>query len=147
MAQRNRLRQYKVRWYMLTPHHHRHKCANEQQTRINFAIVLFITVILHNFIFFYTLTAANFSSELRAFFAIKNGPPKNSLNYKCPKEFARKNRFILWPGTASNIIVLVAQPILTDGGPPAWAVETYLGRIYESSRGKGWPAVCKSGPR
>ena len=35
-----------------------------------------------------------------------------------------KNEFILWPLSSSKIIVLVAQPILTDGGPPAWAVET-----------------------
>ena len=27
------------------------------------------------------------------------------------------------PLTSSKIIVLVAQPILTDRGPPAWAVE------------------------
>ena len=34
-----------------------------------------------------------------------------------------KNEVILWPLTSSKIIVLVAQPILTDGGPPAWAVD------------------------
>ena len=40
-----------------------------------------------------------------------------------------KNEVILWPLTSSKIIVLVAQPIFTDGGPPAWAVET---------RGQNW---------
>ena len=29
-----------------------------------------------------------------------------------------KNEVVLWPLTASKIIVLVAQPIFTDGGPP-----------------------------
>ena len=29
-----------------------------------------------------------------------------------------KNEVILWPQTSSKIIVLVAQPIFTDGGPP-----------------------------
>ena len=49
---------------------------------------------------------------------------------------------------ASKIIVLVAQPILTDGGPPAWAVDKTAELGWPSSRGKGWPAaVCKSGPR
>ena len=40
-----------------------------------------------------------------------------------------------------------AQPILTDGGPPAWAVEKRAELGWASGRGKGWPAVCKSGPR
>ena len=58
-----------------------------------------------------------------------------------------KNEVILWPLTSSKIIVLVAQPILTDGGPPAWAVDKRAELGWPSSRGKGWPAVCKSGPR
>ena len=43
----------------------------------------------------------------------------------------------------------MAQPILTDGGPPAWwAVDKRAELGWPSSRGKGWPAaVCKSGPR
>ena len=56
-----------------------------------------------------------------------------------------KNEVILWPLTSSKIIVLVAQPILTDGGPPAWAVDKRAELGWPSSRGKGWPAVCKSG--
>ena len=58
-----------------------------------------------------------------------------------------KNEVILWPLTSSKIIVLVAQPISTDGGPPAWAVDKRAELGWPSSRGKGWPAVCKSGPR
>ena len=41
----------------------------------------------------------------------------------------------------------MAQPILTDGGPPAWAVDKRAELGWPSSRGKGWAAVCKSGPR
>ena len=47
----------------------------------------------------------------------------------------------------SNIIVLVAQPILTDCGPPAWAADKRAELGWPSSRGKGWPTVCVSGPR
>ena len=65
----------------------------------------------------------------------------------CPKNLHVKNEVILWPLTSSKIIVLVAQPILTDGGPPAWAVDKRAELGWPSSRGKGWPAVCKSGPR
>ena len=49
---------------------------------------------------------------------------------------------------ASNILNnngFGGQPILTDGGPTAWAVDWELG-WPSRSRGKGWPAVCKSGP-
>ena len=49
-----------------------------------------------------------------------------------------KNEVILWPLTSSKIIVLVAQPILTDGGPPAWA-----------ARGQNWAGQVageKGGP-
>ena len=56
-------------------------------------------------------------------------------------------RSFLWPPTSSEIIVLVAQPILTDGGPPAWAVGKRAELGWPSSRGKLWPAVCKKGPR
>ena len=38
-----------------------------------------------------------------------------------------------------------AQPISTDGGPPAWAVDKRAELGWPSSRGKGWPAVCNSG--
>ena len=48
-----------------------------------------------------------------------------------------KNEVILWPLTSSKIIVLVAQPILTDGGPPAWAVDKRAELGWPSSRGKG----------
>ena len=59
-----------------------------------------------------------------------------------------KNEVILWLDiTSSKIIVLVAQPISTDGGPPVWAVDKRAELGWPSSRGKGWPAVCKSGPR
>ena len=50
-----------------------------------------------------------------------------------------KNEVILWPLTSSKIIVLVAQPILTDGGPPAWAVDKRAELGWPISRGKGWP--------
>ena len=56
------------------------------------------------------------------------------------------NEVTLWPLTSSKIIVLVAQPISTDGGPPAWAVDKRAQLGWPSSMGKGWPAVCKSGP-
>ena len=36
----------------------------------------------------------------------------------CPKNLHVKNEVILWPLTSSKIIVLVAQPFSTDGGPP-----------------------------
>ena len=58
-----------------------------------------------------------------------------------------ENEVILWPLTSSKLIVLVAQPISTDGGPPALAVDNRAEMGWPSSRGKGWPAVCKSGPR
>ena len=58
-----------------------------------------------------------------------------------------KNEIILWPLTSSKNIVLVAQPILTDGGPPAWAVDNRAELGWPSSRGKGWPADSKSDPR
>ena len=49
---------------------------------------------------------------------------------------------------SSKMIVLVAQPISTDGGPPAWAVDKSRAKLgWPSSGGKGWPVVCKSGPR
>ena len=51
-----------------------------------------------------------------------------------------KNGVILWPLTSSKIIVLVAQPISTNGGPPAWAVKT---------RGQNWAGQVageKGGP-
>ena len=64
----------------------------------------------------------------------------------CPKNLHVKNEVILWPLTSSKIIVLVAQPILTDGGPPARAVDKRAELGWPSSRGKGWPVVCKSGP-
>ena len=41
----------------------------------------------------------------------------------------------------------MAQPILTDGGPPAWTVDKRAELGRPSSREKGWPAICKSGPR
>ena len=47
---------------------------------------------------------------------------------------------ILWPLTSSKIIVLVAQPILTDSGPSAWGQYT---------RGQNWAGQVageKGGP-
>ena len=69
-------------------------------------------------------------------------------SHKLPRKFARfKNGVILRPLASSKIIVLVAQPILTVGGPPAWAVNKRAELGWPSSRGKGWPAaVCKSDP-
>ena len=49
--------------------------------------------------------------------------------------------------TSSKIIVLVVQPISTDGGPPGWAVDKREELGWPSNRVKGWPGVCKSGPR
>ena len=68
------------------------------------------------------------------------------LHKYCQKNLHVKNWVLLWPLTSSEIIVLVAQPILTDGGPPAWAVDKRAELGWPSSREKGWPAVCKSGP-
>ena len=36
---------------------------------------------------------------------------------------------------------------LTDSGPPAWAVDQRAELGWPIKQGKGWPAVCKSGPR
>ena len=58
-----------------------------------------------------------------------------------------KNEVILWPLTSSKIIILVAQPISTDCGPPDWAVNKRAELGWPISRGKGWPTVCKHGPR
>ena len=41
-----------------------------------------------------------------------------------------------------------AQPILTDSGPPVWAAVDKRAELgWPSSRGKGWPAICKRGKR
>ena len=39
--------------------------------------------------------------------------------------------------SSSKIIVLVAQSISTEGGPPAWAVDKRAERGWPSSRVKG----------
>ena len=93
------------------------------------------------------LVAPIFRGEFRIIFTNKGGLKKIPWTANCPKNLHVKNGVILWPLTSSKIIVLVAQPILTDGGPPAWAVDKRAELGWPSSRGKGWPAVCKSGPR
>ena len=97
--------------------------------------------------FCYYLVAPIFRGEFRIIFTNKHGLKKIPRTANCPKNLHVKNGVILWPLTSSKIIVLVAQPILTDGGPPAWAVDKRAELGWPSSRGKGWPAVCKSGPR
>ena len=55
-----------------------------------------------------------------------------------------KNEVILGSLTSSKIIVLVAaQPIWTDGGPPAWAVDERAELGWPSNRGKGGPPSIK----
>ena len=54
-----------------------------------------------------------------------------------------KNGVISWPLTSSKILVLVAQPISTDGGPPAWAVDKRAELGRPSSREKGGPPSVK----
>ena len=47
-----------------------------------------------------------------------------------------KNKVILWPPTSSKIIVLVAQPISTDGGPPVLAVgQNWAGQVVGEKGG------------
>ena len=98
---------------------------------------------------FATYVALIFRGEFRIIFTNKHGQTKKSQNcYLIAQTICTlKNEVILWPLTSSKIIVLVAQPISTDGGPPAWAVDKRAELGWPSSRGKGWPAVCKSGPR
>ena len=51
-----------------------------------------------------------------------------------------QNEVILWSLTSSKIIVLVAQPISTDGGPPTWAVDKRAELGWAISTGeKGGP--------
>ena len=46
--------------------------------------------------------------------------------------------------SSSKIIVLVAQPILTDGGPPAWAVDKRAEHWADQVAGdKGGPPSVK----
>ena len=64
-----------------------------------------------------------------------------------PKEFAHEN----WGNfMASNILKnnSFGGPTYFDrrGGPPAWAVDKRAELGWPSRWGKGWPAVCKSGP-
>ena len=80
-------------------------------------------------------------------FTNKHGLKKIPRTANCPKNLHMKNEVILWPLTSSKMTVLVAEPISTDGGPPAWAVDKREELGWPSSREKGWPAVCKSGPR
>ena len=93
------------------------------------------------------LVAPIFWGEFLLFFTNKGGLKKILRTANCPKNLHVKNEVILWPLTSSKIIVLVAQPISTDGGPPAWAVDKRAELGWPSSRGKGWPTVCKSGLR
>ena len=53
----------------------------------------------------------------RDFTKLKN-KKKIEWTTNCPKNLHAKNEVVLWPLTASKIIVLVAQPTFTDGGPP-----------------------------
>ena len=106
-------------------------CAYRNPTRISFC---------------YLLTPI-FRGEFRTFFTNVSAPKKNQWTTNCPENLHAKNEVVLWPLTSSKIMVLVAQPISTDGGPPAWAVDKRAELGWPSSRGKGWPAVCKSGPR
>ena len=78
-----------------------------------------------------------FRGEFRIIFTNKHGLEKIPRTPYCPKNLHVKNEVILWPLTSSKIIVLVAQPILTDGGPPAWAVDKRAELGWPSSRGKG----------
>ena len=107
------------------------KVVYRQLTRINFCY----------------LVAPIFRGEFQIFFTNKHGLKEIPWTANCPMNLHEKNGVILWPLTSSKTIVLVAQPILTDGGPPAWAVDKRAELGWPSSRGKGWPAVCKSGPR
>ena len=54
-----------------------------------------------------------------------------------------KTGVILWPLTSSKIMVLVTQPILTDGGPPAWAVDKRAELGWPSAGEKGCPPSVK----
>ena len=62
------------------------------------------------------LVAPIFRGEFRIIFTNKHGLKKIPRTANCPKNLHVKNEVILWPLTSSKIIVLVAQPILTDGG-------------------------------
>ena len=93
------------------------------------------------------MVAPIFRGEFRITFTNNHWLKKIPRTANCPKKLHVKNEVILWPLTSAKLIVLVAQPISTDGGPPAWAVNKRAELGWPSSRGKGWPAVCKSGPR
>ena len=62
------------------------------------------------------LVAPIFRGEFRL---IKVGR-KNSLKCKLPREFALEKWGHFMASNMLKKIVLVAQPISTDGGPPAW---------------------------
>ena len=79
--------------------------------------------------------------EFQIIFTIKHRLKEIPTTANCPKNLHVKNEVILWPLTSSKIIVLVAQPISTDCGPPAWAVDKRAELSWPSSRGKRWPAV------
>ena len=89
------------------------------------------------------LVAPIFLGEFWLFFTIKGGAEKIPWTANCPMILHVTNEVTLWPLTSSKIIVLVAQPISTDGGPPAWAVDKRAELGWPNSRGKGWPPVCK----
>ena len=67
--------------------------------------------------FCYLLTPI-FCGKFRKFFTNNSAPKKIQWTTNCPKNLHVKNEVVLWPQTSSKIIVLVAQPIFTDGGPP-----------------------------
>ena len=82
------------------------------------------------------LVAPIFRGKFRISFTNKSGLKKSPRTANCPKNLHVKNKFISWPLTSSRIIVLVAWPILTDGWPPAWAVDKRAELGWPSTRGK-----------
>ena len=99
----------------------RNSCSSDTLSGINEMIEVFFCFLLYrNFTwisFCYLLTPI-FRGKFRTFFTNNSAPKKIQWTTNCPKNLHVKNEVVLWPQTSSKIIVLVAQPIFTDGGPP-----------------------------
>ena len=85
--------------------------------------------------FCYLLTPI-FRGKFRTFFTNNSAPKKIQWTTNCPKNLHVKNEVVLWPQTSSKIIVLVAQPIFTDSGPPR------LPQLSWSANNRGSEEIC-----
>ena len=83
------------------------------------------------------LVTPNFRGEIRTFFTNKSAPKKNQWTTNCPKNLHVKNEVVSWPRSSSKIIVLVAQLIFTDGGPPLTFFHLHQA-VSWWERGRAW---------